>query len=248
MKRSPLMTLWLGLRSVVFMAGFFVVTGVIGIIAPLLSLLGKPRMTYKFLQQWGNINLFWLRVTCGIKGQVRGKENLDLSTPTIVLSNHQSTWETMYLLAKMPAMSWVIKQELLNLPLFGWGMQQSSPIAIDRKAGSSAMKQIQTNGKIRLDEGNWVCIFPEGTRVSPDKKVRFKLGGAKLAVHSGYPVLPVAHNAGECWPRNGLIKTPGTITVSIGPRIEVTGKTAEQVNAEVEAWITEERTKLPPVR
>ena len=248
MKRSPLMTLWLGLRSIVFMAGFFVVTGFMGITAPLLSLLGKPRLTYKYLQQWGNIYLFWLRVTCGIKGVVRGKENLDLSTPTIVLSNHQSTWETMYLLAKMPAMSWVIKQELLNLPLFGWGMQQSSPIAIDRKAGGSAMDQIQTNGKIRLDEGNWVCIFPEGTRVSPDKKVRFKQGGAKLAVHSGYPILPVAHNAGECWPRNGLIKTPGTITVSIGPRIEVEGKTVEEVNAEVEAWITEERSRLPPVR
>lgn len=247
MKRSPLTTAWLGLRSLVFTAGFFLVTGVMGIIAPLLSLLGKPKLTYAFLQQWGNINLVWLRLTCGIKSQVWGKENLDISSPCIVLSNHQSTWETMYLLAKMPPMSWVIKQELLNLPLFGWGMKQSSPIAIDRKAGTSAMEQIQTNGKIRLDAGNWVCIFPEGTRVSPEKKVRFKSGGAKLAVHAGYPICPVAHNAGECWPRNGLIKTPGTITVSIGPKIEVTGKTADQVIKEVETWITEERKKLPPV-
>jgi len=248
MKRSPLNSLWLGLRSIIFMAGFFLVTGIMGLTAPLLGLVAPQRLTYAYLQQWGNINMFWLRITCGVKSQVQGRENLEAQSPCIVLANHQSTWETMYLLAKMPPMSWVIKQELLNIPLFGWGMQQTRPIAIDRKAGSSAMEQIQSNGKTRLDEGNWVCIFPEGTRVSPDKKVRFKVGGAKLAVHAGYPVCPVAHNAGECWPRNGLIKTPGTITVSIGPRIEVAGKTAEQVIKEVEAWITEERSKLPPVR
>jgi len=246
MKRSPLTNIWLGFRSIVFTIGFSLITGVMGFFSPLLALIPK-KTAYACLQMWGRINLLWLRLTCGIHGEIRGYENLDLSSPAIVLSNHQSTWETMYLLAKLPRMSWVIKQELLNIPLFGWGMRQSNPIAIDRSAGSSAMEQILENGKQRLDEGNWVCIFPEGTRVHPSKKVRFKAGGAKLAVHSGYPVYPVAHNAGECWPRDGLIKTPGKITVSIGPRIEVAGKTPEQVMKEVETWVTEERTKLPPV-
>ncbi|PID45618.1 MAG: 1-acyl-sn-glycerol-3-phosphate acyltransferase [Proteobacteria bacterium] len=242
------MTLWLGLRSVVFTFFFFLVTGVMGIISPFISPFLSPDAMYRFLQKWGTINLFLLKVICGVKWQLRGEENIHPESTAIVLSNHQSTWETMYLLSLFPSMSWVIKQELINLPVFGWGMRKSRPIAIDRKAGRSALCQIQENGKIRLDQGNWVCIFPEGTRVLPGKKARFKLGGAQLAVHSGYPICPVAHNAGECWPRGELLKVPGTITVSIGPRIEVAGKTPEQVNKEVEEWITEERKRLPLVR
>jgi len=246
MKRSPLMSAWLGLRAIVFLIGFGVITGFLGLISPVLTLIPN-KQAYVIIRSWGVLNLAWLRLICGVKGQVRGKENFDLSEPSLVLSNHQSTWETMYLLATFPRMSWVIKQELLNIPLFGWGMRQSHPIAIDRSQGSTALEQILENGKKRLDEGNWVCIFPEGTRTHASKKSRFKLGGAKLAVHADRPVYPVAHNAGECWPRNGLIITPGTITVSIGPRIEVTGKTPEQVTKEVEDWVNAERAKLPPI-
>ena len=246
MKNSPLVNAWYITRSIIFTIGFSLVTAVMGFFSPLLKFVPHP-LAYKILQLWANINLIWLRLTCGIQGEIRGTENLDLSEPALVLSNHQSTWETMYLLAKMPKMSWVIKQELLNIPFFGWGMRQSHPIAIDRSAGSSAMEQILENGKQRLDEGNWVCLFPEGTRVHPSKKVRFKAGGVKLAIHAERPIYPIAHNAGECWPRDGLLKTPGKITVSIGPRIEVTGKTTEQVLKEVETWIVEERKNLPPI-
>jgi len=247
MKRSPLMTAWLGLRSIVFLIGFALITGVMGFISPLLKFL-PPEKAYHVLRFWAKSCLLWLRLTCGIKGQVQGEENFDLNEQAVVLPNHQSTWETMYLLAKFPRMSWVIKQELLNIPLFGWGMRQSHPIAIDRSDGLSALEQILENGKTRLDEGKWVCIFPEGTRTPSSKKSRFKFGAAKLAIHADRPVYPVAHNAGDCWPKKGLIKTPGTITVSIGPRIDVTGKTPEQVTQEAEDWVNAERAKLPPVK
>ena len=247
MKQSPLMIAWLGFRSALLVIGFALITGVMGFLAPLLVLFPYPwRVSY--IQTWARLSLLWAHFSCGIKGNVRGFENLDLSQSGIILPNHQSTWETMYLLMKMPAMSFVIKKELLSIPFFGWGMAQSRPIAINRSAGGTAVDQIKVNGKERLDEGNWVCIFPEGTRVPPKKKMRFKTGGAILAVHSGYDVYPIAHNAGECWPKKGFIKTPGNITISFGPKISVTGKEPAQVIAEVEAWITQERAALPPVR
>lgn len=247
MKRSPLMTAWLGFRSALLVVGFSLITGVLGILAPLLALFPYP-WRVKYIQNWARLSLWWARLSCGIKWDIRGYENLDLSQAGIIQPNHQSTWETMYLLMKMPAMSFVIKKELLKIPFFGWGMAKSRPIAIDRSAGSTAVEQINANGKARLDEGNWVCIFPEGTRAAPNQKLRFKSGGALLAVHSGYDVYPIAHNAGECWPKKGFIKTPGTITLSFGPKIEVSGKAASDVIKEVETWITQERAALPPVR
>ena len=246
MKRSPLMSAWLGLRAIVFLIGFSVITTVMGVFAPLLALI-PAKTAYVYLRFWATACLFWLRITCGIKGQMRGYENFQDNESAVVLSNHQSTFETMFILDKFPRMSWVIKQELLNIPFFGWGMRQSHPIAIDRSDGLSSLEQILRNGKQRLDEGNSVCLFPEGTRTPADKKSRFKIGGAKLALHADVPVYPVAHNAGECWPRNGLIKTPGTVTVSIGPRIETKGKTPEQVIQEAEDWVNAERAKLPPI-
>ena len=247
MKRSPLMTAWLGFRSVLLIVGFALITGIMGLFAPLLALV-PYHWRVKYIQLWARLSLLWAHLSCGIKRNIRGTENLDLSKAAIILPNHQSTWETMYLLMAMPPMSFVIKKELLSIPFFGWGMAQSRPIAIDRSAGNTAVEQINVNGKARLDEGNWVCIFPEGTRVPPGEKKRFKSGGGLLAAHSGYDVYPIAHNAGECWPKKGLIKTPGTITLSIGPKISVAGKDATQIIQEVEAWITQERAALPPVR
>ena len=246
MKRSPLMSAWLSLRAIVFMIGFSLITAVMGMFAPLLALI-PAKTAYIYLRSWAKISLFWLRITCGVKGEMEGYENFNDDEPAVVLSNHQSTFETMFILAKFPRMSWVIKQELLNIPFFGWGMKQSHPIAIDRSDGLSSLDQILRNGKQRMEEGNSVCLFPEGTRTSPSKKSRFKIGGAKLALHAEAPVYPVAHNAGECWPRNGLIKTPGTVTVRIGKRMDTTGKTAEQVIQDAEDWVNAERAKLPPI-
>jgi 1-acyl-sn-glycerol-3-phosphate acyltransferase len=111
------------------------------------------------------------------------------------------------------------------------------PIAIDRSAGKKAIDQIIEQGKQKLDQGRWVIIFPEGTRTSPGKKGRYKQGGAILGCNVDYPIVPIAHNAGEFWPKHSFIKYPGEVTVCIGPAIHAYGRQQEQVNREVEDWI-----------
>jgi 1-acyl-sn-glycerol-3-phosphate acyltransferase len=138
---------------------------------------------------------------------------------------------------ELPSVRWVLKRELLPIPFFGWGLAMLKPIAIDRKAGRRAVMQLVEQGRKILDAGYWVIIFPEGTRMRPGERGRYKIGGAVLATESGHPVVPVAHNAGEFWPRHSFIKWPGTVSVCFGPPIATEGKTAEQVTAEVEEWI-----------
>jgi 1-acyl-sn-glycerol-3-phosphate acyltransferase len=132
---------------------------------------------------------------------------------------------------------WVLKQELMWVPFFGWGLAMLKPISIDRGAGRKAIKQIIAKGKQRLNDGIWVTIFPEGTRVAPGQHKRWGLGGAILAEHSGYPIVPVAHNAGEFWGRRKFLKRPGTIQVVVGPVIDSQGRSAAELNAQAEAWM-----------
>lgn len=188
-----------------------------------------------------------------MKYNIIGKENIDLNNNGIILANHQSTWETLIIPTLFPTISWVLKKELFKIPFFGWALSRVNPIAIDRAAGSSAVEQVKENGKQRLDEGHWVCIFPEGTRVKPGHKERYKMGGALLAQHcmessedgKGYPIYPLAHNAGQFWPRHSYIKLPGTITVSIGKPFTVEGLTAKEINNKVQQWIEKEIEKMP---
>jgi 1-acyl-sn-glycerol-3-phosphate acyltransferase len=134
----------------------------------------------------------------------------------------------------------------LKVPFFGWAFRLLSPIAIDRSSGREALKQIVSQGKDKLDQGFWVLVFPEGTRVAPGEKGKYGIGGSWLAAETGAPVVPVAHNAGEVWPKNAFIKCPGTVTVSIGPVIESAGKSASELTRAVEAWIEAEMARLPP--
>jgi 1-acyl-sn-glycerol-3-phosphate acyltransferase len=131
----------------------------------------------------------------------------------------------------------VLKRELLKVPFFGWGLAAIRPIAIDRAAGRAAVEQLTSQGRERLRSGRCVMIFPEGTRVRPGETQRYRMGGAVLASETNAPVVPVAHNAGELWPRHSFIKWPGEITVAIGPPIDTTGKTADQINTEAREWI-----------
>jgi 1-acyl-sn-glycerol-3-phosphate acyltransferase len=192
--------------------------------------------------------ILWLiRHLLRIETRIEGAENIP-AVPCVILSKHQSAWETFALQTIFSLTSFVYKKELHWLPFFGWGIKLMPFVAIDRGAGKAALNQVAERGKQRLVEGYSIVIFPEGTRVAPGHHKRFKIGGAHLAVAAGAPVVPVALNSGECWRRNAFVKTPGTVTVSIGPAIDPAGKTAEQVNAAAEQWIEAEMRRISPHR
>ena len=144
----------------------------------------------------------------------------------------------------LPPQTWVLKRELMWIPIFGWGLAMMLPVAIDRKAGKRALKQVITQGTARLKRGLWLVIFPEGTRTSPGEKKRYAIGGAMLAEKSGFPVVPICHNAGEFWGKGEFVKRPGTIRVVIGQTIPVEGKRASQINEEAEEWIESTYLKI----
>ncbi len=202
-----------------------------------------PLNRYRITSGWSHIMLYLTRVICGVHYRVLGIENIP-KTPSIVLSKHQSAWETLAFQQIFPAQVWVLKKELLHIPFFGWGLAMTSPIAINRSSGRAALKQIVQQGKDRLKQGLWIVIFPEGTRIVPGKKGKYGIGGAWLATHTGVSVVPVAHNAGELWGKDSFIKRPGTITVSIGAPIDPAGMKASELNARVEEWIELEVVRI----
>lgn len=229
-------------RSALFATGMAISTLVF---APL-SLLTFPlpyRQRYAFITQWTRFNLWWLGATCRLRYVVEGLEHLPTG-PAVVLAKHQSTFETLAFQLIFPPQVWLLKRELLWVPFFGWGLAMLEPIAIDRKAARKALQQLLTVGGERLEHGRWVVIFPEGTRMAPGQKGRYASGGAMLAARSGHPVVPVAHNAGEYWPRRGFIKRPGTIRVVIGPVIDSRGRSAQEINELAEEWIEAEMRRL----
>lgn len=240
--KTPLAILGLLLRSLLFSLGLLVS---IGICAPLVVLgFFLPFVQrYRISQIWTGFNIWWLRVTCRIDYRLSGTEHIP-DRPVIVMAKHQSTWETLFLHYYLPPMAWVIKRELLWLPFFGWALALLRPIAINRRAGTSAVKQVIRQGVEHLRRGQWVLIFPEGTRTSPGVRKRYGLGGAVLATHSGCPILPVALNAGEFWPRGGFLKRPGTVQVVFGPLFESAGRSPQELNQRVEDWIEGTMTRI----
>ncbi len=227
------------LRSLLFWFGFIINVVVFGLLIVLLFFTPSSfRLRIAWL--WSRTNNFLLKICCGINYKVTGQENLNIglnSKAAIILSKHQSTWETLALHSFTPFVHWVFKRELMKIPIFGWALALTDPIAINRGAGRAAVKQLIEEGTKKLDQGKWLVLFPEGTRTSPGKTHKYKIGGALLAEKSGYPVIPIAHNAGEFWPKHSFIKWPGTISVVIGPAIKSKGRSAEEINAEVFNWI-----------
>jgi 1-acyl-sn-glycerol-3-phosphate acyltransferase len=194
--------------------------------------------------QWGVENLL------GIRPRVIGLENMP-AEPCVILAKHQSAWETMTVQDLVPKGAFcvfVLKKELLSIPLLGWGLAAMKMISIDRAAGKDALDQVVTQGRERLQQGFYVVLFPEGTRVPPGEKRRYKPGGAYLATHVGCKVVPVAHDAGELWPRQAFLKKPGTITMSVGPAFDATGMSEQEVNRRAEQWIEAEMHRLSPHR
>ncbi len=223
------------LRASVFYAGLVLATLVFAPLA-LLALVLPYRVRYQIVTRWAFLMTWWLGVTCGLRHTVEGLENIP-DTPTIVLAKHESAWETIVLQEYFSPQTWVLKRELTRIPFFGWGLATLRPIAIDRAAGKNAMDQVVRQGRARLADRIWVVIFPEGTRVAPGTRRRYKMGGAILAERTGYPVVPVAHDSGDFWPRNSFVKRPGTIRLVIGEPLDTTELSAAEINARVEAWI-----------
>ena len=224
------------LRSALLLMAVLAATIVIGILMLIAAILPFS-LQYKLASSWGTYVMFMAKAICGLSYEATGLENLSKDQNAIVLCKHQSAWETIFLMAVLPPSSILLKKSLLWIPFWGWAMATLKPIAIDRSTPKEALKQLLKQGAKRLQEGYWVVMFPEGTRTAPGEQRKFSASGSLLAQRTGFPVIPIAHNAGEFWPRNSFIKYPGTIQVKIGSAITVEGRKSKEINSEAESWI-----------
>jgi len=236
----------IAIKSIVYLIGQIVSAMVISVLA-VVSLVLPRTMRDSIIRSWARFNIWSLGKICGIHYRVQGQENIP-DCPAIILSNHQSAWETLCFQLFFPPVSFVLKRQLLWIPFFGWGLAAYRPIAIDRSKKRRALDQLITQGKQRMAEGRWLIIYPEGTRMPPDAPGNFQIGGAMIAARSGAPVLPIAHNAGVFWPKNSFLKYPGTIDVIFGPVIETKGRKAREINEQAENWIKQVLADLPRQR
>lgn len=227
---------------------FFVLYNLMGIFHSLASLVVAPFQTfeqrYRFVNLWSQATMWLLRRLNGVEIEVRGLEHIPPGEPVVVLANHQSQWETFYLQLLFTPQATVLKRELLWVPFFGWALVLLRPIAIDRGQPGQALKTILRVGQERLEQGISVVIYPEGTRQPAGRMGRFNAGGAMLACRAGRRVVPIAHNAGDCWPARSLWRFPGTIRLVIGEPIDCVGETAKSVNEKAEDWIRETLDRL----
>ena len=230
------------LRTLLFMLGKWTLLIAFQLTLPVLPFLSLPQR-YMILSHWAGLTLGWLRLTCGLDYRVTGREHIP-DSGTVVLSNHQSAWETLAFQSIFPPQVWVLKRSLLWIPFFGWCLAMLRPIAIDRGGHSKALRQVVEQGRERLADGMWVVVFPEGTRMPPGELGPFNPGGAMLAERAGVDALPVVHDAGSYWPRGSFPIHSGTIQVTIGPPIATAGRKAKAINADAEAWIAAELPRL----
>jgi 1-acyl-sn-glycerol-3-phosphate acyltransferase len=199
-------------------------------------------------QHWGHVNLRALELICGLRYRVHGEENIP-PVNCIVLCKHQSAWETIALRALLPAKTvWVVKRELLWVPIFGWALAAFNPISIQRSAPRRSVRKLIDQGAHWLDKGRWIVIFPEGTRVPAGERKSYGKGGALLAQKTRYPILPIAHNAGVFWRRRDIKKHPGQIDLVIGEPIDPEGLSPSEISQRVEEWIEGTVAKLPRKR
>jgi 1-acyl-sn-glycerol-3-phosphate acyltransferase len=235
------------LRAVLYQT-FLIVTVIPYAVCCLLWAPLPLRWRYRLTVGWPRLAVWGAKFFLGIRWRLIGAENLP-DGPGILLAKHQSAWETLFFPAYMPReLCFVYKKELHRVPFFGWGLALLRMIPIDRSKGRDAFEQVVRIGQDRINEGRWPILFPEGTRIAPGKAGRYKMGGALLATRTGTPIIPVAHNAGECWPRNAFVKKPGLIPVSVGPLFLVDGLDPDAVNRKVQDWIETEMRRLNPER
>lgn len=237
-KNSFLHTVNLFIRSMIFSFLMWTIT-IVQCFLCAFTLLCPLRIRYAFIVNYIRMILRILQFTCGINYKVEGLENIPKDHAGVILSKHQSTWETFFIPSTFYQPAIILKRELFWVPFFGWGLATIDPIAINRNDHASALDQIIYKGKKCLEAGRWILVFPEGTRIPVGQVGKYRLGGARLAVAAGAPVIPIAHNAGYLWPRRKFIKRPGTVTVVIGKPIETVNRTPEDVMNEAKNWIEE---------
>ena len=217
--------------------------------AVLLSPVLPSTRLYWFCIVWVRLQIWAARWLLGIRNEVIGWDNLptDARAPAILLAKHQSTWETFALPAMMPhPLAFVFKRELLYIPFFGWALGRLDMIHIDRAKRAQAFQKVVEQGRALLQRGVWVIMFPEGTRVPRGAVGQYKTGGARLAVATGVPVIPIAITSGRCWPRRAIVKRPGTVVFSIGKPIPSVGRDPDDLMREVRDWIEAEMRRLDP--
>ncbi len=197
---------------------------------------------YTILVTWSHSSIWLAKIICGLKYEVHGRKHIPKNA-VVVMSNHQTMWDTIIMQVILPPQSWALKKELLSIPMFGRVLRSLNPIAIDRKK-SSSVKQLIIQGKAKLKDGVFIIVYPEGTRVPIAEVKPFSRGGAALAAAANVSILPIAHNAGEFWPEGVWIKKPGTIKIVIGKEISTNNKDATEITKEVEKWITNTRKTL----
>ena len=228
------------LRSLAFYLGFIPVTFVLTIIYMVVIAPTPPRVRHRYVSCWIDLTLWWLRVCCGVRHEIRGLEHLPdpaAKTPVVLLANHQSAWETLLIYRLMYPVAPILKRELFLIPFFGQALWLARPIAINRGTPHQASRDLLKQGTARLKQGYSLFIFPEGTRAPVGQMKHFSRGGARLAVAAQVPIVPLAHNAGHCWPRASFIKRPGLISVRIAPPIPTTDQDPTALTRQVEAWI-----------
>ena len=234
-------------RSLLFYVGYALILLIFSIIACTVGTIMPRHMRHEVVT-WGNaIIIVWLNLSCGIRLKVEGKENLP-KTPSVIVAKHQSSWETYYLQRLFRPVSTILKRELFKVPFFGWGLYFMHPIAINRSSPREAIRQVQSQGALRLRQGNNVLVFPEGTRVAFGSAGKYARSGASLALSANVPLIPVAHNAGYCWPASGFIKRPGVVHVVIGSPLQTTNKDSRQLTSEVQEWIESQQKRLSHTR
>lgn len=234
--RDPRITFSVRIRSVLF----FVIYNLTGIIHSLFCVLIGPFLPFekrfRFVNLWTRFAMWLLGALNGVRVNVEGRENIP-SGPMVVISNHQSSWETFYLQILISPQATVLKRELLWLPFFGWALALLNPIRIDRSKGRAALKAVLSQGADRLGRGVPVVIFPEGSRQAAGTLGHFNHGGALLACRSRVPVVAVVHNSGDCWPARSWLRLPGQITLRFSPPIATDSGDTKAVSAAARDWI-----------
>jgi len=233
-RRSSLMP-WL--RSVLYYLGFYPVTVLYAIPCLLLGPLLPFRPRFAMLSSINYFYIAWLRICCGVRVEVVGRENLPTSGAFVAVANHQSEWETLYLQLLIRPQVVVLKRELLKIPFFGWALALLQPIALDRSDRRGALRQLLEQGTARLKGGLPVLIFPQGTRVPAGKLGRMNKGGAMLAASAQVPMVPMVHNAGLFWPGKSFVKYPGTVQLRIGRPIQADGRGVDELHREAAQWM-----------